>query len=119
MLNKPNNLSNKKIIAFVFLLLAFISLSTGFYKSTDFNDYAGVAKFFAGSYSADIRSSHSLVYLLFHSLLFLFFVLWFSLFFFFFFFKLFLVFKAARLFLALSHGVKFLLKKKKKKKNAS
>ena len=70
----PNNLLNRKVFVLAFLLLALVSLTTsvdtvfeGNIQSTDFNDYAGVAKFFAGSYSADIRSSHSLIYGFTHS----------------------------------------------------
>jgi len=51
-----------KISILLIILIALVSLLTMYYGSTDLNDYAGVAKFFAGDYPAKIRSSHSLLY---------------------------------------------------------
>jgi hypothetical protein len=45
-----------------FILLSFISLLPAYIGSTDVSDYSNVAKYFAGKYSAEIRSSHSYVY---------------------------------------------------------
>lgn len=54
---------NKKLILFlVILVLVVITLATRFNGSTDIGDYADVAKYFAGEYDADIRSSHSYLY---------------------------------------------------------
>lgn len=46
------------VIASLVILVA-ITLATSYYGSTDVGDYADVAKYFAGEYKADIRSSHS------------------------------------------------------------
>jgi hypothetical protein len=48
------------VIFVLFLLLTIITLSTKFYGITDLGDYVGVAKYFAGDYSAKIRPSHSI-----------------------------------------------------------
>jgi len=54
---------NKTIlIAIIFILLIGITLLTQYYGSTDLADYSDTAKFFAGSYSAKIRNSHSYFY---------------------------------------------------------
>tara|TARA_Y100000034_G_scaffold133798_1_gene200360 strand:- start:473 stop:1918 length:1446 start_codon:yes stop_codon:yes gene_type:complete len=51
------------IIALVVIVLLFIiSLVTPYYGSTDVDEYAGSAKFFAGMYNADIRASHSMFF---------------------------------------------------------
>jgi len=56
-------IKNKEKISFILVLfLILISLFTNYYGSTDMNDYAGVAKFFAGEYHAKIRTSHSILY---------------------------------------------------------
>ncbi|MEK6933966.1 MAG: hypothetical protein AABW75_03760 [Nanoarchaeota archaeon] len=53
---------NNKIIALILLIFIIITLATSYYGSTDLGDYADVAKFFAGDYRADIRSSHSYLF---------------------------------------------------------
>lgn len=55
-------LLNKKIIILVILLLLALSILTSYVGGNDVHDYADVAKFFAGEYSAKIRTSHSLLY---------------------------------------------------------
>lgn len=62
-----NGLSKKKIIIFAVLLLGLISLATNYSGHVDIKDYAGVAKFFSGSYNAKIRTSHSMFYGIIHS----------------------------------------------------
>jgi hypothetical protein len=56
-----------KLAIIIFALLATISLLTNYHGSTDVGDYADVAKFFAGDYSAKIRTSHSVFFGLIHS----------------------------------------------------
>lgn len=51
-----------KISLAAIILLILISLLTGYYGSTDVQEYAGSAKFFAGKYNSDIRASHSMLY---------------------------------------------------------
>jgi len=54
-----------KRVKFALILVAIlvvVTVLTQFDSSTDAGDYAGVAKFFAGDYNADIRSSHSMLY---------------------------------------------------------
>src|SRR3989344_1861189 len=46
-------------IFLIILLLVLVTLSTSYYGSTDTGDYADAARYFAGDYSAKIRSSHS------------------------------------------------------------
>ena len=46
----------------VIVLLVALTLATTFVGSVDIGDYADVAKYFAGEYSADIRGSHSYLY---------------------------------------------------------
>lgn len=52
-------IENKKAILIVSSILIVLTLSTGYYGSSDVGDYADVAKFFSGDYQAKIRSSHS------------------------------------------------------------
>ena len=56
-----------KLTIILVFLLAVISLLTQYHGSTDITEYKGVAKFFAGSYNAKIRASHSIVYGLIHA----------------------------------------------------
>lgn len=60
------NSFEKKIIIAILLLLSFVILATKFAGETDFYEYTSIAKFFAGEYSADLRSAHSLTYGLMH-----------------------------------------------------
>lgn len=53
------NISNKKLAFLAFFLLVIITFLTAFYGAGDIGDYSDTSKFFAGKYSADIRSSHS------------------------------------------------------------
>jgi len=62
-----NLFRRNKAIWVIFLILILVTFSTNFFGSTDIPDYADVAKFFAGKYSADIRSSHSYLYGFIHS----------------------------------------------------
>ena len=59
--------NSKLLIGLVVLVLVVITLTTRFNGSTDIGDYADVAKYFAGEYSADIRGSHSYLYGYLHS----------------------------------------------------
>jgi len=52
----------KKIALVAFVIMAVITLLTSYYGSTDIGDYADSAKYFAGDYSAKIRSSHSYLF---------------------------------------------------------
>ena len=59
------NLKNKHIILITILLLGLIALITvprDLLDVTDLNDYSDTAKYFAGEYRADHRSSHSMIY---------------------------------------------------------
>ncbi|MBS3072820.1 hypothetical protein J4477_03245 [Candidatus Pacearchaeota archaeon] len=49
------------LIALIGFLLV-VTLFTKYYGSTDLSDYSDTARYFAGDYSADIRSSHSYLY---------------------------------------------------------
>ncbi len=62
-----NEISSKKFIVFTILLLILITILTKFYGVTDVGDYADTAKFFAGSYNAKLRTSHSVLYGLIHA----------------------------------------------------
>jgi len=53
---------NIKLTIVLLILLSLISLLTHYSGSTDYGDYAYVAKFFAGKYNANIRTSHNLLY---------------------------------------------------------
>ena len=57
-----NKLNNKKLAVGFFLFLIFLTFLTNFYGHIDITDYASTAKFFAGKYSAKIRSSHSYLF---------------------------------------------------------
>jgi len=59
-------MENKYIIILIGLLIL-ITFLTQFYGSTDIADYSDTAKFFAGKYSAKIRSSHSYLFGFIHS----------------------------------------------------
>lgn len=59
-INKKNFMNVLVVLLIVVLVL--LTLLTKYYGSTDISDYSDVAKFFAGKYSADIRSSHSYLY---------------------------------------------------------
>jgi len=67
MKNKFFNFNNKKLLVVIFLLLILITLLTKFYGLTDITDYSDTAKYFAGKYSAKIRSSHSYLFGFLHS----------------------------------------------------
>ena len=54
------------LILFSILLIA-MTLVTNFVGNTDLKDYTSVAKFFAGKFNADIRTSHSYLYGFLHS----------------------------------------------------
>ncbi len=56
-----------KIIILLAFLLFTILVSTNYKGGNDSTEYASVAKFFAGEYKADIRSSHSLIFGFIHS----------------------------------------------------
>lgn len=60
-----NLIRNKFGIVTIILIL--MTVLTSYYGSIDIGDYADIAKFFAGKYSADIRSSHSYLYGYLHS----------------------------------------------------
>src|SRR3989344_4693814 len=62
-------LSKYNKIVLVSILLVVLTISTNYYGSTDIYDYSDSARFFAGGYSADIRSSHSYFYGFLHSIL--------------------------------------------------
>jgi len=66
---KIKNFSKNEVIliSVIFLILVFVSLLTKYEGATDVGDYADTAKYFAGQYNADIRSSHSFLYGFFHS----------------------------------------------------
>ena len=53
--------SNKILLIFVILLIL-ISIITQYSGHIDVQEYGSVSKFFSGSYKADIRSSHSMLY---------------------------------------------------------
>jgi len=55
-----------KIIISLIVALVLISLITQYHGHSDIADYTNVAKFFAGSYSAKLRTSHSITYGLFN-----------------------------------------------------
>ena len=63
------NLKNYEKAGLIVLIIILISITflTKYNGSTDVGDYADTAKFFADKYSADLRSSHSLLYGLVHS----------------------------------------------------
>lgn len=57
------NLSKSRIFPFlVFGIMSLIALLTNYYGGADILDYSDGAKYFAGDYSAKIRSSHSYTY---------------------------------------------------------
>lgn len=58
-MNLIEAIKNNKILTIAILVLILITITTQYYGSTDINDYSDTAKFFAGKYSAKIRSSHS------------------------------------------------------------
>lgn len=53
---------NKKIVVTVIVFLSLVTILTKYYGSTDTGDYSDISKYFAGSYAAKIRSSHSYLY---------------------------------------------------------
>jgi len=53
---------SKKFVCIVVLILLMVTCLTTYYGSTDIGDYSDTAKFFAGDYSAKIRSSHSYLF---------------------------------------------------------
>lgn len=55
---------NRRILLIIILvsILVLVSLLTSYYGSTDVNDYANTAKYFAGDLSAKLRISHSAFY---------------------------------------------------------
>lgn len=55
-------ISAKKIIFATAVILCLLALATHYYGTTDVADYADPAKYFAGKFSADLRTSHSLSY---------------------------------------------------------
>ena len=61
------NILIEKSFLIVIAMLILITILTSYYGSIDIGDYADVAKFFAGKYSADIRGSHSYLYGYLHS----------------------------------------------------
>ena len=67
MLEKIDKLTKGKIIAIVALALVMLAFLTNYYGSTDLGDYSDTARYFAGNYAADIRSSHSYLYGFIHS----------------------------------------------------
>lgn len=58
---------NIRLLYIVGALMLLLAIATQYYGSTDIIDYAGVAKFFAGDFSAKIRSSHSMLYGMMHA----------------------------------------------------
>ncbi len=67
--NEIFKFDDKKPIITVALLLILLTFLTSYYGSTDTGDYSNTAKFFAGDYSAKIRSSHSYLFGFIHSFL--------------------------------------------------
>lgn len=61
MLSQITN-KGKKVLVCLLLVFILVSLITQYQGSADVGDYTDVAKFFAGKYKADIRTSHSLTY---------------------------------------------------------
>ncbi len=59
---KFDKISNRNIIFFTVILLFVVSLATNYVGGIDVNDYADVAKFFAGDYNTKIRTAHSMLY---------------------------------------------------------
>lgn len=57
-----NFLKRNKLLLLVFLMLILLTFLTNYYGSIDTGDYSDTAKFFAGGYSAKIRSSHSYLF---------------------------------------------------------
>jgi len=49
----------KQLLGILIVIFIVLTLITSYYGSTDIGDYSDVAKYFAGDYSAKIRSSHS------------------------------------------------------------
>jgi len=68
-MNLPKKDIKKYILVGLLVFLVLITLVTPYYGSTDIGDYGDVAKYFAGDYSAKIRSSHSYMYGILHSFL--------------------------------------------------
>jgi hypothetical protein len=60
-------MNKKSAFIIVALILITLTLATSYYGSIDTGDYADTAKYFAGEYRADIRSSHSYLYGFIHS----------------------------------------------------
>lgn len=58
----PSKFYSNKSFAIIALVLIFITFLTSYYGSTDLGDYSDTARYFAGEYNADIRSSHSYLY---------------------------------------------------------
>ncbi len=67
MLTKTDRLKKPKYLALLILGLVLVTILTKYYGSTDLGDYSDTAKYFAGIYAADIRSSHSYLYGFIHS----------------------------------------------------
>src|SRR3989338_5502018 len=61
-MNRDWNRKTIFILLLTGILFVFVSISTQYYGHIDSAEYRSVAKYFAGEYSADIRSSHSLSY---------------------------------------------------------
>lgn len=68
-MNLYSKIKSKPLLFFisVFVIISLITLLTSYQGSTDTGDYSHTAKYFAGKYSADIRSSHSFLYGLVHA----------------------------------------------------
>lgn len=56
---KESWMRSKALVGGILFLLVIVTLATSYYGSSDIGDYSDTAKFFAGDYSAKIRSSHS------------------------------------------------------------
>ncbi len=56
---KESWMKSNVLIGGMLFLLVVVTFATSYYGSSDIGDYADTAKFFAGDYSAKIRSSHS------------------------------------------------------------
>jgi len=56
------NISEKKLLIIIFVVLILLTFATKFYGLTDIRDYSDTSKFFAGKYFARIRSSHSYLF---------------------------------------------------------
>lgn len=62
MFNRLESINHTKSLILIGFILVVLTLTTSYYGSTDLADYSDTARYFAGNYAADIRSSHSYLY---------------------------------------------------------